>query len=156
MRVLLIEDDLNKARHIASTLRESFDDVQIVERHSYRSGADEAVRGAFDAIVLDMSMPTYDVGVGEEGGRSKPYAGRHILRKIKRRRIKTCVVVVTQFETFIDGTEEQTLEELDQALQKDFGGNYSGTVFYQAGGSAWSAELTRIVSERCGVRRRKR
>lgn len=156
MRVLLIEDDLNKARHISATLREKFADVEIVEKHSYQSGLKEALQAAHDVIVLDMSMPTYDVRLGEEGGRSRPFAGRQILRKLERRGSASKVIVVTQFETFIDGTEEMTIRELEADLGKHFPETYVGTVFYQAGGSTWVKELTSLLSQAVGIRRRTR
>lgn len=146
MKILLIEDDLNKARHIASMIQGAFRSVAIIEKHSYTSGLEAARETSPDAIVLDMSMPTYDVQLAEDGGRSRAFAGRQILHKLLREGVSTSVVIVTQFETFIEGAERMTLRELETDLRRQFPRNYLGTVFYQAGSSTWGKELVKLLA----------
>ncbi len=146
MKILLVEDDLNKARHIASTIQENIKGAEIIERHSYQRGLKTALEDAFDVVLLDMTMSTFDVQPDEEGGRNRPFAGRQILRKLQRRNVKASVIVVTQFETFGDGPERMTLQELNAELNRDFPEIYLGVVFYQAAQSTWVKVLVKYLS----------
>jgi len=62
MRILIIEDDANKAEHIRAcvTSRSTVSEVEV--RRSFQSGLREAIVSEYDLILLDMTMPSYDVG----------------------------------------------------------------------------------------------
>jgi DNA-binding NarL/FixJ family response regulator len=145
MLILLIEDDLNKIEHLASVVVRELPDATIVRRHSYQSGLDEALRKRPDLIILDMSIPTFDLDRTGQGGRTRPFGGREILRELKRRDMETRVVVVTQFESFGEGAEAMTLLELRHELGDKFDPNYIGTIYYQPAGSDWRGHLARVL-----------
>lgn len=146
MKILVIEDDHNKARKICEFLRESGVTDKVVEKRAYQSGLKEAVASEPDLIVLDMTMPTYEISPAEKGGRIRPYAGREILSALKRRQLRSKVVIVTQFESFGEGSEVLTLEQLRSHLSRDFPNNYLATVFYQPSESGWREKLEQVVT----------
>jgi hypothetical protein len=92
-----------------------------------------------------MTMPTYEISLAEKGGRIRPYAGREILSAIKRRKLVSKVVIVTQFESFGEGSEVMTLEQLKSRLQQEFPMNYVTTIFYQPSESGWRERLEQVV-----------
>jgi len=145
VRVLVVEDDPNKLRQICSYLRDTYASVRVSERRSYRSGLDAALNEEFDVVVLDMSMPTYDISPGEKGGRNRPYGGRDILAELHRTKRRVRVVVVTQFESFGEGTERLTLSELRAQLAARYPQIYAGIVFYQPSETAWREELSAAI-----------
>ena len=145
MRVLLVEDDENKRSQMIRLLREdsAIQDVEISA--SYIGGVDRVLGGAFDLVVLDMTLPTYEVTADEEGGRPRAFGGRDILRQMKRRGIITPVIVVTQFDKFGDSGESKTREELDRELAEAHPKNYRGMVYYNSALEGWKDELTNAI-----------
>src|SRR5258708_830765 len=103
MRLLVVEDDENKRTQILGFLGERFSWVKVVAAESLQSGLKLIVSDQFDLILLDMTLPTFDVGIDEDGGRPRAYAGREILRQMDRRKIATPVIVLTQFDRFGEG-----------------------------------------------------
>lgn len=146
MKILIIEDDHNKAKKICDFLREAAADSAVTERRAYQSGLKEAIAANPDLIVLDMTMPTYEISLSEKGGRIRPYAGREILSAIKRKKLTSKVVIVTQFESFGEGADVMTLEQLKTKLQQEFPENYLTTIFYQPSESSWRGRLEQVLT----------
>jgi CheY-like chemotaxis protein len=146
VKILIVEDREEKCKQILDFLRTEFglSDVQV--RHSYNTGLAAIKADPPDLILLDMSMTTFDRTRSQSGGRSRPYAGRDILHEIKRKRMPTRAVVVTQFETFAEGTPQKTtLNELRKELEVDFPEHYLGTVFYRVASNEWRRQLKRFL-----------
>lgn len=141
MKILIVEDDPNKRRRLAEFIKAEFPAALLVEQCSYQSGLEFALRNESDIILLDMSMPTYDVSVSERGGEMRAFGGREILRQLERKRIDTKVIIVTQFESFGEGAEKKTLDELRSELQSRFAPVYVGTVVYQPQEASWQEKL---------------
>lgn len=143
MKILLVEDDKGKARQLVEVLHQQFPTVPIVERRSFQSGLAEALTTRPDIILLDMSIPSYDSDSerAEAGEDFRPYGGREILREVARKRIKSKVIIVTQYAVFTQGVDVMTLDELKEHLASSFAGNYVTTVYYQAAQSNWKNEL---------------
>lgn len=147
MKVLIAEDDHNKVKQLEEFLRSQMGESDIVTRSSYQSSLKETVFGGCDLILLDMSMPTYDVSATERGGRTRPFAGREILDEIRRRRLAVHVIVVTQFDRFGEGPGTINLEELRQQLTDEFPGNYVATIYYDPAQSNWRDELQATIEQ---------
>jgi len=153
MRVLIVEDNEEKCQQIGGFLKVEFPALVVEERRSYNSGL-AAIRDSVPHIVLlDMSMPTYDRGTGRAGGRTRPYAGRDVLNESKRLGLGSRAIVVTQYETFGEGTQRRTLEELDKELANEFPMHYLGTVYYHPSRSDWRQKLTRLLRSAGAPRR---
>lgn len=145
MNILIIEDDQNKIKQIVEYVKTIYDSPSIIKRFSFQSGLKEIINSNFDIIILDMSMPTFDITENDSGGRPKPFAGREILRQMKRRNIKIPVIIVTQFERFGELSTEINLAELKEELYKNFLDNYLGTVYYNPALNSWKDELGEIL-----------
>jgi len=141
MKVLLIEDDKNKIAQIVQVLSSSVGPPDLECAYPYRSGLKAILERDYDAIILDMSLPTYDVTETEAGFQFRPFAGREILSEMKRKRRVSKTVVLTQFETFGAGSDTTTLKELTQELQQEFAGIFIGTIYYNASETNWKTEL---------------
>jgi DNA-binding NarL/FixJ family response regulator len=148
MKVLLVEDDRNKERQLAEVVQAVLPEATLLDRRSYQSGLKEALLSRPEVILLDMSIPTFDVdpNAGETGGRTRPYGGRDLLKEIARRKLATSVVIVTQYDVFGDGLDLMTLEELKIGLAQQFPHHYVATVFYQTAQSSWREELTAALT----------
>jgi DNA-binding NarL/FixJ family response regulator len=146
VRLLIVEDDENKRNRVVEFVTERFPRSRIAVARSFQGGMRSILEGGFDLVILDMTMPTFDIGREEDGGRPQPYAGREILRRMDRHGINTPVVVLTQFDRFGVGADVLTLEELDSQLRESHGDNYRGAVYYNVALEGWKEELARLIT----------
>lgn len=147
MQVLIIEDDPHKLSLLADLVRRELPDATVVEARSHQSGLRSAVEGSPDLVLLDMSLPTFDMSAEESGWRPRPFGGRQILRRMSRRGISCPVVVVTGYEILGEGEELLTFEELGAELAERFPTLYRGAVFYHPAQTGWLAELSMLIHE---------
>ena len=142
MNVIILEDDLNKLASIRKAL-ESFPEMIIRSNMSYHSGLKSLLSQKYNLLLLDMSMPVYDIQAQETGGRPLPLAGRDILFQLSRRKIDIKVIVVTQYEDF-DGL---SLVELDKELSSEFPEHYVGYVYYNITQEGWQEKLAEMIKK---------
>jgi len=79
MHVLVVEDEVRLARHIASALTEAGDDPVVV--HDGEEALHQAVDKPFDLIVLDIGLPRID--------------GFEVLRRLRARHVSSRVLILT-------------------------------------------------------------
>jgi CheY-like chemotaxis protein len=147
MRILLVEDDQNKRERISALVASTLPNATLVSALSYQSAVEKIVSEAWDFLLLDMTLPTYDISEHEDGFQIEAFAGTNVLREMKRRQINIPTVVVTQFETLGEGTEKMSLAQLQKALEAEYPGTYLGTIFYAPGESTWMPKLAEFLSK---------
>lgn len=147
MKILIIEDDEIKRDRLAACVLQLIAPapVSLFTARSLHSGVQALRSEQFDLIVLDMSMPTFDIQKDEDGGRPEAYAGRDILHRMDRLKLKTPVVVVTQYDRFGEGASSLTLAQLDEQLHQLHPSTYRGSVYYDASVAGWKESLGRII-----------
>ena len=79
MRVLVVEDEVRLARHIASALTEAGDDPVVI--HDGEEALRQAVDAPFDLIVLDIGLPRID--------------GFEVLRRLRACHVSSRVIILT-------------------------------------------------------------
>ena len=141
MNVFLVEDEEIKAENIAAFMAENYREIKVERFKSFQSGLKAIVTGEPDLILLDMTMTNYDVGPRESGGKERRYAGREILRQIRRRKISVPVVVITQYERFEEDGREVDLDTLRSELRDSYPANFVDALYYNASTSDWMEEL---------------
>ena len=144
MNIVLIEDDEHKRRQILLFMQEEFPSYSVSVSMSYTSGLQAVRRLEPDLVLLDMSLPNYDGDLGgTDGGKFRSYGGRDILYQIKRRKIGSKVLIVTQYDTFASEANAKTLDTLVDELKQEFSGNFLDAVFYNASHDEWKTGLRR-------------
>ena len=143
MQILLIEDNSNKLKQIKRVLTEIYPESNIEEAYSFNSGVRKGYENKWNLIILDMSLPTYDITHTESGGDKKPVAGKNIMKRMLNRKIIVPVVIITQFETFDD--DRISLNSLNAEFKDGFKEIWKGTVFY--GNDDWSIDLKEILDK---------
>lgn len=146
MRVLLAEDDDEKAtrigEYVTSTFpRHSLDTARSVDS-ALRSLVTAQASSPFDLLLLDMTMPTFDVSTFEPGGgETENFAGRQLLAQMKLRRISVPTIVVTMY----DGIADVSLSVLSAELKRDFPAVYLGLVYYSQSQEGWKNSLKTLM-----------
>jgi CheY-like chemotaxis protein len=104
-------------------------------------------------VLLDMSVPTFDVSEREDGGTPQRLGGRDILRQLQERGLPVPCLVITQFDSFGDGKNSLTAEQLDRQMAAEHPDTYLGMVGYDPASSGWmDALLSKLDAfEKAGV-----
>ena len=123
MKILFIEDNPQKLKEIQNFISKKFSNFEIIVRKSYNSGLRELITNdSYSLILLDMSLPNYDIEPGESGGDFEKYAGKYLLNEMYRRDIDTEVIIITMYPNYVD-------EEFSSELKDNFP-NYLGVIYY--------------------------
>ncbi|WP_342750943.1 response regulator [Termitidicoccus mucosus] len=149
MKVLIVEDDRNKLANISGFLRQNIPELILSESYSYQSGLKNIRKEQFDFLILDMSLPNYDINAEESGFKFRHFAGSELLDEMNRYGYIVPTFIVTQFDTFGEGTSQKTLAEIDNELIIKFPNQYFGIIFYSASEEAWKAKLLDSVLKYC-------
>lgn len=145
MKILFIEDHPHKRRLVNNFLEETFPNIEVVQKGSYNSGLKELITQSnkYDFLLLDISMPNYDISPEESGGDFLPLAGKLILKEMYLREIETKAIVVSMHGSFEGGTK---LTELDNELKSEFSGNYIGYVYFSQISTEWKEQLKKLIN----------
>ncbi|MGN6657216.1 MAG: hypothetical protein ACTHJ9_18000 [Rhodanobacter sp.] len=142
--VLLVEDDNFKQAQVAAELRVILPDANLRTASSLSSARAE-IQLSTDLLVLDMSLPSYDVGPGEPGGQAQGFAGQRLLHFMADFGIDVPTIVLTQFEILNEGTQQLDLEGLRLTLRRHFPSLVKGVIYYASSSDEWRASLRKLV-----------
>jgi CheY-like chemotaxis protein len=144
--LLIVEDDEPKLNQLLSFLEKQFPNFQLEVARSLNAACRLVDSSAFDLILLDMSLPTFDGGktVGASG-RQQTLGGRDLLRYLWELEISTPVRVVTGFKDFPGDVSVMLLGQLDVELSRDFPENYTGHVYFTHNNDQWKIDLTSVL-----------
>jgi CheY-like chemotaxis protein len=154
MKLLLVEDDENKGVQLSSYIRETFPTANLVLERSLQSGIRRIRKGLPDLVLLDMTLPNYDIGPDEPGGDPQIFGGKDFLDQMDRLDIVVPVVVITQYETF--GKPPKSLPQLDEELRNEYPSSYCGAIYYHASIHEWKDQLKQLMETFISIEKRER
>ena len=141
MEVLIIEDNANKLKQIKEFFYEYYPDWSLTESHSFKDGILKVYEQKWRLIILDMTLPTYELNYNENCEDLLAVAGKNIMKRMINKKIYIPVIIITQFEKF--DNDRVTLESLNQEFERDFEGIWKGTVFYE--NDDWRISLKKLI-----------
>jgi len=142
MRILIIEDDYEKREKIKLFIFEALGySSSVDERESLRSGLKALLSGdKYDLVLLDMSMPNFDIGPDEPGGGTpESFAGKELMAQMKLRNIVMPVLVITQYSTFDGGSV--TLDQLKKEFTDKYKEIFVDIIYYNSAVDCWKKDL---------------
>lgn len=140
--VLIVEDDEFKRENIADCIATRIAGVNLLYARSIVGSLQQIESdGCIDLIILDMSLPTYDVSPDETGGRPQGFGGLTVMQHLDALDRTTPVLVVTQFLSFEQGEEMLEIDDLKQTLTDDYPALFIGLIQYSGGSNNWKDEL---------------
>jgi CheY-like chemotaxis protein len=147
MNVLIVEDEGPKRDHVSTMVLNRWPDATIGVAKSVRSAIAAVRKAPPSLILLDMSLPTFDVEPGEPGGRPQGFGGIEVLRYLERYGIAVPVIVVTAYEAFsIDG-KEIGLEGLAKVLGDEHKELFRGLVYFNSVFGDWRQKLEQYITD---------
>ena len=102
----------------------------------------------FDFVLLDMSLPTFNITQEEDGYQVDPYSGRNILAEMKRKNVQVKTAVITMYETIGEGDDLITLDELDRELRQEYPGIYCTAIYYNSSEVNWKESLRLLLESK--------
>lgn len=146
MKILVVEDDEFKLRSVRRLLEEEFRSSETYFARSISSAMRELEQNInVNAVILDMSLPTFDVGPGESGGRPQGFGGLSVIQHLDAMDIGAAVIVLTQFLQFGDREDSMGTSELIKLLKDDYPDHFRLLIHYGAGSDQWKADLIRAL-----------
>ncbi len=146
-QILLVEDNNHKRVKIVDVIHEINNEAIVTEALSYTSGWQNLLDKSFDLVVLDMSLPTYDVTGSEPGGKFRTFGGKEIARKIKRRGIKSKFFFITQYESFNNVNGTQSLKSIEEELILEYADQCVGVIYFDSSNVIWKEKLNKMINK---------
>lgn len=147
MDILIIEDDSNKLKEMISLLdkleKTNNKKMIIKSKSSYQSGLCEIFNNTYDLLLLDMTIPNFEITLHDDGGDSLDLGGELIIQEMNRDDKKIKTIIVTQYEEF-NGI---SLADIDNDLKENYSDFYLGYVSYNASETTWKNELEKLIME---------
>lgn len=153
LNVLIIEDDDEKSKKLEEFIHNEYSGSKVAFARSFNAGLRALISGSgrLDIVLLDMSMPSYDVSQQEpSGGTPVPLAGKELLAQMRLRSIRIPAIVVTMFDAFSEGSSRTSLEQLAFELKETLSPPYAGYVYYNSAQEGWMAALKKLINENSG------
>lgn len=142
MDVLLVEDEDPKRRHISEFLGELQPSISVRAARSVTTALDAVETKPPDLMLLDMSLPTFDVAAGEPGGRPQGFGGLEIVRTMALLGATCPTIIITGYEAFpSDSGEQVQLADLESDLHAVLGIHFLGVLHFSSALDDWKTEL---------------
>lgn len=146
-KLLLVEDEAPKRAHILSFLKVYCDTIDVQIAKSVNSAEDCLDNDKPDIIFLDMSLPTFDVGERESGGRPQGFGGIEVLRYMAMSDICCPTIVITGYDAFIRSSGKAVeLSQIKEELLEEFPDIIKGVLHYNSTLDEWRLALADALS----------
>jgi CheY-like chemotaxis protein len=151
-KILIADDESPKLESIAEFVTQAAPKAAIHTSRSVRSTLEDLQKNSFDLLILDMSLPTFDVAPGEKGGRAQNLGGEEVLRYMEFYGRECPVVIVTQFDHFFENGKHVGLSHVASRLKIEHPSIFRRVIHY--GGSttaSWRAEMLEEIKSMQGT-----
>lgn len=147
MKLLFIEDEQSKERQIFEFIKSLDINLDIFIEKSLMSGIRRIQTEIYNLVLLDMSLPLYDLGSDiDENNEFEAFAGIDILEEMFRIDYLGRVIVITAFDIIEDDSKKLSLEQLDLQMKKDYPTLYLGCIHYNSSSLEWKHKLELIIN----------
>jgi len=143
---LLVEDEGPKRAHIEGFLKGSVSNLHIKNATSVNSALRALEEKLPDLLLLDMSLPTFDIGVREGGGRPQGFGGIEVMRHMQMASLTCPTVVITGYEAFVRDDGPVDLSKLTLELNEEFPDFMRGVLHFNSTYDEWKKSLTETLS----------
>lgn len=148
MKILVADDNDEKLQFILDLLREHFTDVDLTWTKAVNTTFRELISTKYDLCLLDMTMPTFEVALGEDLDRNlKTLAGKEVIGKLAYREIYVPIIVITAFEVFGRHDNLKHMRTVYKELAEEFPEIVRGFVFFDIQSESWKDDLIKQIKD---------
>lgn len=145
LAVLIVEDIDTKSRSIQELVRSVISPVDIHCAASVKSAIQLIEKFDFSLILLDMSLPTFDLSKAEGGGTPRPRGGMELFAHLDGSGVEVPVIVVSAYGALEEKGSMVSLEEISSRLRRDYPALFQGSVLFDSVYTVWAEELTQLI-----------
>lgn len=146
--ILVVEDDAPKLAHIEELIRSLAPHASIRTARSVNSAINALETRLPHLVLLDMSLPTFDIGRHEGGGRPQGFGGWEILRRMSLGQVECPTVVITGYEAFPrEAGKPLELSQIRDELAAEFPSFFRGALHYNSTYDEWRRQLERVLRD---------
>jgi CheY-like chemotaxis protein len=147
MQILVADDEGPKLDSVVNVVGSVFPEASVKTAMSVRAALALLRHGDVSLMVLDMSLPTFDVAQGEQGGRPQNYGGIELLRYMDFYGVVCPVVIVTQYDAFPDKGGHVDLVAIARRLRGEHPATFRDLIHYGgATDEVWRQRLVAVLS----------
>lgn len=147
MRFALVEDEDPKREAVLSLLHREFSSHTVETARSVKSAIHLIADSVPDLLLLDMSLPTFDISPGEPGGRPQSFGGIEVLRYLDSLDLFLPTVVVTAYEAFKRPNGQPVASDvLEAELARDYPSCFCGLVQFDPIRGEWGRKFIDTVN----------
>lgn len=147
MRVLLVEDEDPKRDAILNFLTKAFPEFEVELARSVRTAIASIRAARPNLLLLDMSLPTFDIASGESGGRPQGFGGIEIMRFIEMQEIELPTIVITGYEAFSKANGQRIgVDALQNEFTRDFPNFFRGLIYFDPIAGVWDEDFRKLVA----------
>jgi CheY-like chemotaxis protein len=147
MKILLVEDDGFKKKRISEHIENVHKHVDLIHSSSVNSAKRSIKTENIDLVLMDMSLPTFDITGDEAGGRPHTFGGKELLSYMFYRKIYVPVFVITQFERFQGEEGDVDVKALKKLLEKEYSAIFRNIISFSHLSDLWKSDLDIILRE---------
>ena len=147
MHIALAEDEDSKREKIRAFVSKTFVSAEISETRSVRATTRLFRTSArtIDLLLLDMSLPTFDIAAGEPGGRPQGFGGIEVVRYLKKDGISVPIIVITQHPAIARDEELIDLDRIGEMVRMEAPLDYKGLIYYNTLTGQWRDQLEALI-----------
>ncbi|MES1939009.1 response regulator receiver domain-containing protein [Salinisphaera sp. T5B8] len=143
--ILLVEDDEYKQELIEEFLHEILDITTIYVAKSVRDAVTLVRKREFFLIILDMSLPSYEMTPGGAQPISQPTGGIEVLLELSYDERKDTVIILTQFPDIEFDNKVLPLEKAGKALTNTLDVVVKSVIYFNAQNLTWRKHLEQAI-----------
>ena len=146
MKFLVIEDNDIKFGLLVNFLSNASTTKEIVRAASYQAGIEKLVYNKFDWVFLDMTLPVSDLALSPVDMEFLTLGGQYVLRECHRRAIRTKIIIVSQYKSFVLENRELSFEQLRDEIMLHYKELVIGCVYLDRASDAWKLEISKLLN----------
>lgn len=148
IRILIVEDEDPKRAHLQGFLESLGIAMCISVARSVNGALDQLDIQIPDLLILDMSLPTWDIGDQEDGGRPQGFGGLEVLRQMSMEGKHCSVIVMTGYEGFTRETGKTVeLAQIKTEWTEEFPTMIKGVLHFNSTYDEWKTALRSALDD---------
>ena len=145
LRVLIVEDIETKRLSMTHLVESVFSPVEVHCAASVKSAIQLLDQHSYSLVLLDMSLPTFDLSKLEGGGTPRPRGGVELFAHLDGAGVEVPIVVVSAYGALEERGSLISLDEMSKRLMRNYPGLFRGSVLFDSVYTVWADELSALI-----------
>lgn len=145
LRVLIVEDIETKRLSMTHLVESVFSPVEVHCAASVKSAIQLLDQHSYSLVLLDMSLPTFDLSKLEGGGTPRPRGGVELFAHLDGAGVEVPIVVVSAYGALEERGSLISLDEISKRLMRNYPGLFRGSVLFDSVYTVWADQLSALI-----------